>query len=49
MAAAFIAMNEVHGEYFGADPEEADDPEAGRKRAGRYASHFVFDAQTRNG
>jgi predicted TIM-barrel fold metal-dependent hydrolase len=46
MAAAFIAMNEVHGEYFGADPAEADDPEAARKRAGGYASQFVFDAQT---
>jgi len=46
MAAAFMAMNEVHGGYFATDPEEASDPEAVSKRTDRYAPQFVFDAQT---
>src|SRR5262245_52265176 len=46
MAAAFIAMNEVHGDHFATDAEEASDPEAARRRTERYASQFIFDAQT---
>lgn len=46
MAAAFMAMNDVHGGFFDTDPGEASDPERSRKRADRYASQFVFDAQT---
>jgi uncharacterized protein len=46
MAAAFGAMNEVHGEYFETDPVEGVDREAAEARARRYAGQFIFDAQT---
>lgn len=46
MTAAFGAMNDVHGEYFAAEANEASDPEAAEARAKRYAGQFIFDAQT---
>src|SRR5215467_1308118 len=45
MAAAFMAMNDVHGDYFQTGPKEANDPEAVKQRTDRYSSQFVFDAQ----
>ena len=46
MAAAFMAINDVHGDYFQTAPKEASDPEAIKQRTDRYSSQFVFDAQT---
>jgi hypothetical protein len=45
MAAAFVAMNSVHGSFFDVDPAEASDPEAAAERGGKLAHQFVFDDQ----
>ena len=46
MAAAFIALNAVHGPLFAVDPAEAADPGAAAERRGKLADQFVFDVQT---
>jgi uncharacterized protein len=47
MAAAFLAMNEIHGTgVFGVDAAEAREPELIRARAERLSGQFVFDVQT---
>ena len=43
MAAAFIAMNEIHGWFFDVDHAEASDPERAQERASRLASQLIFD------
>lgn len=45
MAAAFLAMNQVHGSVFRVDRAEAADPDAADARARALAGQFVFDAQ----
>jgi hypothetical protein len=45
MAAAFMAMNDVHGQIFSVDPVEAVDREAARERSRALAGQFVFDVQ----
>ena len=46
MAAAFLAMNEVHGEMFEVTAEETRDPSAAAERAAAYANQRIFDDQT---
>lgn len=46
MAAAFLAMNEVHGEVFEIASDEARDPAAAGERAAAYAGQRIFDDQT---
>jgi hypothetical protein len=46
MAAAFLAMNEIHGAVFRVTRAEAADPAAAAERAASLAGQFVFDAQT---
>jgi uncharacterized protein len=47
MAAAFLAMNEVHGaRVFQVDAAEAREPELTRARAQGLAGQFIFDVQT---
>ncbi len=46
MAAAFLAMNEVHGEVFEVAKDEARDPAAAAERAASFASQRIFDDQT---
>lgn len=46
MAAAFLAMNAVHGELFDVDLAEAKDPEAAAERARSLSGQFIFDVQT---
>jgi predicted TIM-barrel fold metal-dependent hydrolase len=46
MAAAFLAMNEVHGEVFEVAMDEARDPDAAAARAAGYAGQRIFDDQT---
>lgn len=45
MAAAFVAMNEVHGPLFAVDPAEAAQPEAAASRVQGLSRQFVFDDQ----
>ncbi len=45
MAAAFVALNEVHGPIFAASPAEAAMPDLAVERAGAFAHQFVFDDQ----
>jgi predicted TIM-barrel fold metal-dependent hydrolase len=45
MAAAFLAMNQVHGPLFDVSPAEAADPDAANARAAAFAGQFVFDDQ----
>jgi predicted TIM-barrel fold metal-dependent hydrolase len=46
LAAAFLALNAVHGPHFAVAPAEAADPEAARNRASALAGQFIFDVQT---
>jgi hypothetical protein len=46
MAAAFLAMNEVFGEYFKVNPAEAADLETAIARRVAMKSQFIFDDQT---
>ena len=46
MAAAFLAMNEVHGQFFKVDPAEAADPDVAAERAQNLADQMIFDDQT---
>jgi len=46
MAAAFIALNAVHGPLFSVDPAEAADPEAAAERLNQLRDQFIFDVQT---
>jgi uncharacterized protein len=46
MAAAFMAMNAVHGPLFRVDPAEAASPEAATERNKALAGQFIFDVQT---
>jgi uncharacterized protein len=46
MAAAFLAMNEVYGDFFRVDPAEAADPAAAQERRQASVGEFVFDDQT---
>jgi uncharacterized protein len=46
MAAAFVALNEVHGEVFGVSRAEAATPDLAQARAARFAGQFVMDVHT---
>ncbi len=46
MAAAFAALNEVHGELFSVDPVEISDPGHALSRAAQMSKQFIFDVQT---
>jgi predicted TIM-barrel fold metal-dependent hydrolase len=46
MAAAFLAMNEVHGALYDVSPAEAQTPEAARERARALSQQFVMDCHT---
>ena len=46
MAAAFLALNAVHGPLFEVDPAEAADPDAAALRLVALRDQFVFDVQT---
>lgn len=46
MAAAFIALNAVHGPLFSVDPAEAADPGAAAERLSKLRDQFIFDVQT---
>lgn len=46
MAAAFLALNSVHGNLFLVDEAEAADPEAAAERLAALKDQFVFDVQT---
>jgi uncharacterized protein len=46
MAAAFLAMNKVHGWVFDVTPAEAATPELAAQRASRYADQFIVDIHT---
>lgn len=46
MAAAFMAMNSVHGPLFAVSPAEAADPAAALEREQALARQFIFDVQT---
>ncbi|NQZ98022.1 MAG: amidohydrolase, partial [Myxococcales bacterium] len=46
MAAAFLAMNEIHGLLFDVDDAEASDLAAASERASRLAGQRIFDDQT---
>ncbi|SNB46515.1 amidohydrolase family protein [Geobacter sp. DSM 9736] len=46
MAAAFLAMNAVHGSLFSVDPAEAADPKAAAERLRTLHNQFIFDVQT---
>lgn len=45
MAAAFLAMNQVHGPLFHVGEVEAADPDAAAERAAQLAGQFIFDDQ----
>lgn len=45
MAVAFLAMNNVYGQYFKMEPEETTDLAAAKLRAQVFANQFVFDDQ----
>jgi predicted TIM-barrel fold metal-dependent hydrolase len=45
MAAAFLAMNEVHGRLFDVGEAEAAEPDAAAERADRLAGQYIFDDQ----
>ena len=46
MAAAFLAMNQVHGEVYNVDTDEAEDPEAAGAQKDRTKNQFIFDVHT---
>lgn len=46
MAAAFLALNAVHGPLFAVSPAEAADPDEAFRRRNRLSRQFVFDVQT---
>ena len=46
MAAAFLAMNQVHGEVYNVDTDEAEDPEAAQARKDETKDQFIFDVHT---
>jgi len=46
MAAAFLALNSVHGELFAVSPAEAADPGVAAQREKALARQFIFDVQT---
>lgn len=46
MAAAFLAINAVHGPLFTVDPAEAADPLAAAEAAKRWQNQFIFDVET---
>jgi uncharacterized protein len=46
MAAAFVAMNQVHGPLFDVAEAEAAEPDRAAARAAALAGQFVFDDQT---
>jgi predicted TIM-barrel fold metal-dependent hydrolase len=46
MAAAFLAMNEIHGGVFDVSTAEAEDLSAATDRAARTAGQLIFDDQT---
>ena len=46
MAAAFLAINAVHGPLFMVDPAEAADPVFAAQTFKRYPNQFIFDVQT---
>jgi len=46
MAAAFVAMNDVHGPLFGVSPAEAATPELADERAKALAGQFIMDMHT---
>ena len=45
MAVAFLAMNNVYGQYFKVNPDETTDLAAARYRADTFKDQFVFDDQ----
>src|SRR5262245_52951598 len=46
MAAAFLAMNEVHGPLFDVTRAEAQTPDAAKERASALKDQFVMDCHT---
>src|SRR5213596_452186 len=46
MAAAFLAMNDVHGRIFDVSAAEAAEPAAAAERAQALANQFIVDVQT---
>ena len=46
MAAAFLALNAVHGPFFTVDLAEAADAGAAADRLRKYRGQFIFDVQT---
>jgi predicted TIM-barrel fold metal-dependent hydrolase len=46
MAAAFVAMNDVHGPLYGVLPAEAQTPELANQRAQALAGQFIMDMHT---
>lgn len=46
MAAAFLAMNAVHGPLFSVNAAEAADPSAAAERLKKLSEQFIFDVQT---
>jgi len=46
MAAAFMAMNMVHGDIFDVNAAEVKNPNAAGDRKAKYKGQFIFDDQT---
>src|SRR5688572_20267657 len=46
MAAAFVAMNQVHGPLFEVSTAEAQQPDRAAARASALSGQFIFDDQT---
>ena len=46
MAAAFMAMNTVHGDIFDVNAAEVSNPNAAGDRKAKYKGQFIFDDQT---
>ena len=45
IAASFVAMNSVFGQFFAVDPAEASEPGLARENIKRYSDQFIFDVQ----
>src|SRR5580692_7610414 len=46
MAASFVAINAVYGEFFDATPAEAQTPEMADERAKKLSGQFIMDTHT---
>ena len=45
LAASFLALNSIFGNFFSVDSAEAKNPDAAREQIEKYAKQFIFDVQ----